>query len=123
MLRFSIIQTIVPKILVFSYCNSGSRFEYFYRRFVHEPVPSTIRRALNNDMVRFSVAQIMILTFSIALSMISKIIVWTMETLSISLNRDHRVVLGTMDESAGNFTYVVSDQQLISNKLLHIALH
>jgi len=86
------------------------------------PVPSTTRRALFNDMLRFSVARILIFTFSIAPSMIPKCIVWTIENLSILWDRAHRVLHGTRIESlekapggespvellepAGNFAYV-----------------
>jgi len=72
------------------------------------PVPSRSQRALFNEMVRFSIAQIMIFTPSLVLSVISKIIIWAIENLSIPLDRAHQFVLGTTIGTVGRGFWAIA---------------
>jgi hypothetical protein len=86
------------KILVFSYWNYGSRFEYFCRRFAQEHAPSALmaapnstRRALSNDMLRLSLDQIMIFAIIDGAMGHVKVIIFPTENVSISLDTARRV--------------------------------
>ncbi len=58
-IRFSIGQTMIPKVFLFSYWSSNSGFEQFQRRLVQRPVPSATRRFLSPGMLRYPTTQYM----------------------------------------------------------------